>query len=90
MPNTDADGAYILAERLRERVENAKWKERPVTASFGVSTLEIGMLNGEALIEAADKALYMSKERGRNRVTQAIAPMPAEEQEVEVAVEEVA
>ena len=87
LPNTDAEGAYILAERLRQRVENAKWKERPVTASFGVSSIEIGMLNGEALIEAADKALYQSKERGRNCVTQAIAPMPAEEEEV--AVEEV-
>ena len=78
LPNTDADGAYVLAERLRERVENAKWKERPVTASFGVSTLEIGMENGEALIEAADKALYLSKERGRNRVTQAMAMTPEE------------
>ena len=76
LPNTDADGAYILAERLRERVEQAKWKERPVTASFGVSTIEIGMNNGESLIEAADKALYLSKERGRNRVTQALAPEP--------------
>ena len=72
LPNTDADGAYILAERLRERVERAKWKERPVTASFGVSTLEIGMASGENLIESADKALYLSKERGRNRVTQAV------------------
>lgn len=84
LPNTDDEGAYLLAERLRERVEKAKWKERPVTASFGVSSIEIGMLNGEALIEAADKALYMSKERGRNRVTQATLPMPAEEVEVVV------
>ena len=81
LPNTDADGAYILAERLRERVEKAKWKERPVTASFGVSTIEIGMTNGESLIEAADKALYLSKERGRNRVTQAVAAV-VEESEV--------
>ena len=78
LPNTDAEGAYILAERLRERVEKAKWRERPVTASFGVSTLEIGMTSGESLIEAADKALYLSKERGRNRVTQAL-PEVAEE-----------
>ena len=78
LPNTDAEGAYILAERLRQRVENAKWKERPVTASFGVATLEIGMTSGESLIEAADKALYLSKERGRNRVTQAVASVPDE------------
>lgn len=69
LPNTDAEGAYILAERLRERVERAAWKERPVTASFGVSSLEEGMTCGEDLVEAADGALYKSKERGRNRVT---------------------
>ena len=78
LPNTDAEGAYILAERLRERVEKAKWKERPVTSSFGVSTIEVGMASGEALLEAADKALYLSKERGRNRVTQAVPAMPDE------------
>ena len=82
LPNTDADGAYILADRLRERVEKAGWKERPVTASFGVSTLEIGMTSGEDLIEAADKALYLSKERGRNRVTQAVAAVPDESEAV--------
>ena len=83
LPNTDAEGAYILAERLRERVEKANWKERPVTASFGVSSLEIGMTSGETLIEAADKALYLSKERGRNRVTQAIPEMVEAEAESE-------
>ena len=86
LPNTDAEGAYVLADRLRERVEGARWKERPVTASFGVSTLEIGMENGEALIEAADKALYLSKERGRNRVTQAAPTAPVEPETSEVAV----
>ena len=80
LPNTDAEGAYILAERLRERIEQAKWKERPVTSSFGVSSMEIGMENGESLLEAADKALYLSKENGRNCVTQAI-PVTAQESE---------
>ena len=79
LPNTDAEGAYILAERLRESVENARWPERPVTASFGVASLEIGMSNGESLIEAADKALYTSKEHGRNRVTQAVAEVAGDE-----------
>ena len=71
LPNTDAEGAYVLAERLRERVEKAAWKERPVTASFGVASLEEGLVCGEDLVERADAALYQSKERGRNRVSQA-------------------
>ena len=69
LPNTDAEGAYILAERLRERVENAAWKERPVTASFGIASIDETMACGEDLVESADGALYQSKERGRNRVT---------------------
>lgn len=69
LPNTDAEGALILAERLRERVERAAWKERAVTASFGVSSIEENMTCGEDLVEAADGALYTSKERGRNRVS---------------------
>ena len=69
LPNTDADGAMILAQRLRAQIENATWKERPVTASLGVSTLAPIHKAAADLLQAADGALYQSKERGRNRVT---------------------
>lgn len=42
LPNTDREGALILAERFRAAIENADWKQRAVTASFGVSTLVPG------------------------------------------------
>ena len=71
LPNTDAQGASVLAERLRIRLENAPWTERAVTASFGVSTLDSEMTKPENLTSAADQALYVSKDRGRNRVTHA-------------------
>ncbi len=42
LPNTDREGALILAERFRLAIETATWEQRAVTASFGVSTLVPG------------------------------------------------
>lgn len=69
LPNTDWDGAMILAERLRRKIEEGNWKERAVTASLGVSSITPTMDVAQALTQAADNALYYSKENGRNRVT---------------------
>jgi len=68
LPNTDSEGALILAERLRAAIEGAAWKERPVTASFGVATVDGQAKTAEDLVRLADEALYAAKERGRNRV----------------------
>ncbi len=69
LPNTDIEGAMILAERLRAKIEAGGWRERQVTSSFGVASINVSMRRGEDLTEHADRALYVSKERGRNRVT---------------------
>jgi diguanylate cyclase (GGDEF)-like protein/PAS domain S-box-containing protein len=77
LPNTEQDGAMVLAERFRLAVETAPWHERAVTISFGVSTWlppqeadnEVPALDTAALMSQADKALYVSKALGRNRVT---------------------
>ncbi|HCP05353.1 MAG TPA: hypothetical protein DIT61_17910, partial [Pseudomonas sp.] len=39
------------------------------TISLGVATISDDMANYQILLERADKALYASKEQGRNRVT---------------------
>ena len=42
---------------------------RPVTASFGVSAVNLGAEDAPAMVDQADQALYESKTSGRNRVT---------------------
>jgi diguanylate cyclase (GGDEF)-like protein/PAS domain S-box-containing protein len=69
LPHTSAAGAMKVAERLRLAIERTGWDKRPITASFGVATLVAGITDPVDLINAADKALYRSKTRGRNRVT---------------------
>jgi len=76
LPETPLLGAYAVAERMRRLcaetpVATAESKLL-VTASFGVATID-GVApspeDAEAMLRAADKALYESKRAGRNRVT---------------------
>lgn len=69
LPQTEMDGAFALAERLRCAIEEYPWPLRAVTASFGVATIENDCEIAAHLIARADEALYRSKEAGRNRVT---------------------
>ena len=69
LPQTDAAGAALFAERLRASIEAAHWPLRAVTASFGVACLRPGIEDGGSFIARADAALYLSKSGGRNRVT---------------------
>jgi two-component system cell cycle response regulator len=67
-PATNIESASQVAERLRQAIEEAEWEHRPVTASFGVASLQPCMQTPQELIEAADHALYKAKAAGRNRV----------------------
>ena len=75
LPNTDREGALIMAERFRESVESAIWHGKPVTITLGTATQPVGSDQGEKLLKQADEALYAAKSAGRNRVGQ--APLPA-------------
>lgn len=82
LPETSALNAFILGERLRKVIETktveADNREISVTASFGISdynnedrkqSLEKGEKILSELISNTDRALYISKNAGRNRVT---------------------
>ena len=80
-PETEAAGAVALAEKLRERIAANNFVFAgcavPVTCSFGVAGLEPALTGPDRLYAAADRALYLAKNDGRNRVKLAIAEPPA-------------
>ncbi len=74
LPGVDIDQATLLAERLREAIEQFSGASRlpidgNVTISLGVSTINSDTSNATDLIDQADKGLYASKNNGRNQVT---------------------
>jgi diguanylate cyclase (GGDEF)-like protein len=70
LPACPEQESLRLAERLREAVASAS-TEVPVTASVGVATFPDHAGHARALVNAADRALYVAKRSGRNRVSQA-------------------
>jgi diguanylate cyclase (GGDEF)-like protein len=67
MPETDADGAYLAAERARRAIEGTPFEMAGiVTISAGVCSDEHADTAPE-LFGAADEALYRAKRTGRNR-----------------------
>ena len=70
--DTDKEGAFIFAERLRTLIENSSVhcdnKQIKMTVSIGFAGFDKAFTSHEKWIEAADKALYFSKENGRNQV----------------------
>lgn len=70
LPKTDVDSAAAMAERLRERIESLivhPLQKGEVTASFGLyqANEDQGLRD---IMARADKALYVAKGEGRNRV----------------------
>ena len=78
LPQTDLEGAYQFAERVRHAVERLQLPllsgtgTLKVTASFGVASLATAeQADKDALVAAADRALYEAKRAGKNRTARA-------------------
>lgn len=73
LPHTDLKYALIVADNLKQVIANPpvvfETTEHHVTASFGVSTLADQHKGYSAVFQEADKAMYYSKNNGRNRVS---------------------
>jgi diguanylate cyclase (GGDEF)-like protein len=72
LPQTGRDGAMVVAERVRAAVAGHSFPSAPdgsITVSLGVAVFPEDGNDSHGLIAAADRALYLAKERGRNRVS---------------------
>ncbi|MFC1742872.1 diguanylate cyclase [Candidatus Riflebacteria bacterium] len=71
-PEIDADGAFLLGERIRKAVEDCDFPGAEndmlkVTTSIGISSFPGSASSSEKLVSQADIALYACKQAGRNR-----------------------
>jgi diguanylate cyclase (GGDEF)-like protein len=70
--NTDLEGAYLFAEKLRQAIEAYMFDEVGyITASFGVAQITPGLSVADLLVEV-DTALYAAKKSGRNCTKRAL------------------
>jgi len=83
LPETDEAGALTVAERIRERLAASEVLASPaapglrLTVSIGLAALgDPALTSADALLRAADEALYWVKEHGKNAVRIAGGPGP--------------
>ena len=75
LPNTDKIGAFLAGDRLRDRISKSKFPgmekqpQKSITVSMGIASFPEDASTREEILDRADKALYYSKENGRNKVT---------------------
>jgi diguanylate cyclase (GGDEF)-like protein len=73
-PEANRRHAFLLAERIRQRIADALFAHRElqpggrVTVSAGVATYPVDANSEESLVHCADQALYVAKRQGRNAV----------------------
>ena len=77
LPQTGAAGAMVIADRIRVALEERVFLADlglavRLTASFGVSTVPDHGQSREELIQGADQAMYLVKDRGKNGVALAL------------------
>ncbi|HNT23874.1 MAG TPA: GAF domain-containing protein [Anaerolineales bacterium] len=72
LPETDIQGASLLAERLRSHVEKTPIDTDrgpiPITISLGVAEFKSSIPDLASLLDRADSAMYVAKQSGRNQV----------------------
>jgi diguanylate cyclase (GGDEF)-like protein len=79
LPQAGPEGALVVAERLRSRIERLDVPGvGQITASLGVASFPLDASSRELLVTTADRALYQAKRAGRNLI-RSPADLPPEE-----------
>ncbi len=72
LPETGKAAAYVVGERIREKVESLKldYNDQAInlTISGGIATLPVDTTDARGLITNADIAVYKAKESGKNNI----------------------
>jgi two-component system cell cycle response regulator len=73
LPDTGSEGAFAVGERIRERIAAHRFLTGDglsirLTCSVGLATLPDAAASAEELMQAADKAMYIVKDRGKNGI----------------------
>jgi diguanylate cyclase (GGDEF)-like protein len=79
LPDTGAEGAYAVGAGVREKIAAHRFLagdglDIRLTASVGVATLPDVADSAEGLLQAADAAMYLVKDRGKNGIQAAARP----------------
>jgi len=75
MPETDLDQARQISAKLRAWIGGDRaLREKNVTASFGIASFPLQASSPQELIQLADAAMYASKRKGGNTVSNPQAP----------------
>src|SRR5581483_7246838 len=77
LPDTDTEGATALADKLRLSVASLRPPAgvSAVTVSLGIGVMPDDAIEPDELVRVADRAMYLAKQLGRNRV-QTAKPKP--------------
>ena len=82
LPDTSSEGALVISERIRRRVEAnpliVNGSQLYLTVSAGVAELSSGCSDFASLMKRADRLLYQAKAEGRNRVVGSSSALGAE------------
>jgi diguanylate cyclase (GGDEF)-like protein len=74
LPETDAAGAFVVAEKIREAIELHRFIDSEgnrschLTVSIGLATFPTHGHDKDSVLREADDALYHAKNGGKNRV----------------------
>lgn len=88
LPNTDANGAALIAEQMRQALYAAQIPHQAslikpyLTMSFGIAAMTpVPQESPLLLFNAADQALYLAKHQGRNQIVIQHQSLPSQEYE---------
>ncbi len=74
LPFTEARGAMQLADRLHENLADWPTRDESLTVSIGVASVHPLLVNADMLMDEANRALRVSRVRGRDRPSHSGVP----------------